>query len=92
MRLWYFSSSINSFFKCPRGLDVLFLVGPFVYFHILCVRTETALVRLCECAGSPESSLFAHVISTIISRTDSNGFFIFKSMETIPGDLSYRLI
>ena len=28
------------------GLDVWFLVGPFVYFHISCVRTTKALARL----------------------------------------------
>ena len=41
--------------KHPEGLDVWFLVGPFVYFHILCVRTAKALAnstdaqaRLCD--------------------------------------------
>ena len=50
MRLLHFSSSIHSFFKnmCshPGGLNVWFLVGPFVFFHTLCVRTVKALVRL----------------------------------------------
>ena len=51
----------------PVGLDVWFLVGPFVDFHISCVRTAKALPRLRGCAGSPEPSLVAYVISTIIS-------------------------
>ena len=38
----------------PMGLDVWFLVGPFVYFHTSCVRTAKALARLRRCAGSPE--------------------------------------
>ena len=48
-----------------------FFVGPFVYFHALCVRTAKALARLRECAGSPEPSLVAYVISTIISWAGS---------------------
>ena len=51
----------------PVGLDVSFLVGPFIYFHTACVRTAKALARLRGCAGSPEPSLVAYVISTIIS-------------------------
>ena len=31
--------------RYPMGLDVWFLVGPFVHFLILCVRTAKALVR-----------------------------------------------
>ena len=58
----------------PVGLDVWFLVGPFVYFHTLLVRTAKALARLRRCAGSPEPSLFAYVISTIISRAGSIHF------------------
>ena len=49
------------------GLDVWFLVGPFIYFHTSCVRTAKAVARLCRCAGSPVPSLVACVISTIIS-------------------------
>ena len=41
------------------GLDVWFLVGPFVDFHTSCVRTAKALAKLCGCTGSPESSLVA---------------------------------
>ena len=51
----------------PVGIDVWFLVRPFVYFHTSCVRTAKALARLRRCAGSPEPSLVAYVISTIIS-------------------------
>ena len=39
----------TSFFKhacVPVGLDVSFLVGPFVYFHTSCVRTAKVLARL----------------------------------------------
>ena len=38
----------------PMELDVWFLVGPFIYFHTLCVRTAKAVARLHGCAGSPE--------------------------------------
>ena len=56
----------------PVGLDVCFFVGPFVYCHTSCVRTAMALARLRGCAGSPEPSLVAYAISTIISRAGSN--------------------
>ena len=76
MRLWYFSSSVNSFFKraCAAiqwGLDVWFLVGPFIYFHTSSVRTAKALARLRGRTGSPEPSLVAYVLSTIISWAGS---------------------
>ena len=58
----------------PVGLDVWFLVGPFVYFHTLCVQAAKALARLCGW-GLPEPSLDAYVTSTIISRAGSNNFF-----------------
>ena len=51
----------------PVGLDVWFLVGPFVYFVTSCVPIAKALARLRGCTGSPEPSLVAYVISTIIS-------------------------
>ena len=51
----------------PVGLDVWFLVRPFVYFHTSGVRTAKALARLGGCTGSPESSLVTCVISTVIS-------------------------
>ena len=40
----------------------------FVYFHSSCVRTAKALAS----AGSPEPSLVAYVISTIISSAGSD--------------------
>ena len=58
----------------PEGLDVWILVWPFTYFHTSCVRTAKALVRLGSCTGSPEPSLVAYVISTIISWA---GLYIF---------------
>ena len=64
----------------PVGLDVGFLVGLFVYCHTLCVRTAKALVRLCICAGSPEPSLVAYVISTIIPQAGLNVTFILRSL------------
>ena len=57
----------------PVGLDVSFLVGPFVYFYTSYARTVKALVRLRGCAGSPEPSLVAYVISTIITWAGSFG-------------------
>ena len=57
----------------PVGLDVWFLVGPFVYSHTLCVQTAKAVARLHGCAGSPEPSLVACMISTIISCAGSFG-------------------
>ena len=45
----------------PVGLDVSFLVRPFV-FHISCVQTAKALARLRGCAGSPEPLLVTYVI------------------------------
>ena len=55
----------------PVGLDVWFSVGPFVYYQTSCVRKVKALLRLHGCAGSPEFSLVAYVISTIISLAGS---------------------
>ena len=62
-----------------------FMVGHFVYFlHTWCVQTAKALARLRRCAGSPEPSLVAYVISTIISWVGSIRFWqqllIFHSM------------
>ena len=37
------------------------------YFYISCVRTAKALGRLRGCAGSPEHSLVAYVISSVIA-------------------------
>ena len=51
----------------PVGLDVWFLVSPFVYFHTSCVWTAKGLASLRRCAGSPEPLLVAYVISTILN-------------------------
>ena len=59
----------------PVGLDVWFMVGLFFYTHTLCVRTLKALARLGRCAGSPEPSLVAYVISTISSLYKSSVWF-----------------
>ena len=56
------------------GLDVWCLVGPFDFFHTSYVRTAKALARLHECAGSPEPTLVAYMISTIISCAGSITF------------------
>ena len=53
------------------GLYVGFLVGPFVHFYTSCVQTAKTLARLHECAGLPDPSLVAYVISTIISWAGS---------------------
>ena len=55
----------------PVGLDVWFFVGPFVNVLTSCMQTAKALARLRGCAGSPEPSLVAYVISTIISWASS---------------------
>ena len=68
----------------PEGLDVRILVGPFVYYHTLCVRTAKALARLPGCADSPEPSLVAYVINTIISRAGSYGKTIKERYKTSP--------
>ena len=56
----------------PVGLDAWLLIGPFVYFHTLCVWSVKALARPRGCAGSPEPLLVACVINTIISWAGSN--------------------
>ena len=92
----------------PVGLNVWFLVGPSVYFHTSCVWTAKALVRLRECAGSPEPSLVAYVISTIISWAGSlchlRGvwctFFIFilnrnfcmQTVKIVASDLGFHCV
>ena len=63
----------------PVGLDVCFFVGPFVYFRTSCVRTTKVLARVCRCAGSPEPSLVAYLISTIISWAGSFRQFRIRS-------------
>ena len=51
--------------------DAWCFVGPFAYSHTLCVRTAKALAKLRGCSSSPESSLVAYMISTIISWAGS---------------------
>ena len=63
------SSNVHA--QPSSGVDVWFLVGPFICFNTSCVRTAKALARLCGCAGSPEHLLVAYVISTIISWAGS---------------------
>ena len=58
MGLWYFSSSVNSFFKCA------------------CTTIQWG-----GCPGSPEPSLVAYVISTIISWGGS--FIVFENRSCI---------
>ena len=65
----------------PVGLEVWYLDGPFVYFHTSWVRTAKAVARLRECAGSPEPSLVAYVISTIISWAGSFVTSIYLSLR-----------
>ena len=67
----------------PLSLHVWLLVRPFVYFHTLCVRTAKALARLGRCEVSPEPSLFAYAISTIISWAGSNGIFLFSFLSPV---------
>ena len=50
----------------PVGLEVWFLVGSFTYFHASCVRITKTLAGLRGCVCSPEPSLVAYAISTII--------------------------
>ena len=64
--------SSNAFAHPSSGARCLILVGPFFYFYTSCVRTAKALARLRRCAGSPEPSLVAYVISTIISWAGTN--------------------
>ena len=76
----------------PVGLDVWFLVGPFVYFHTSCVQTAKALVRLRGCAGSLEPSQVAYVISTIISWAGSFLLFHFNDYRSTSKELWNLLI
>ena len=86
MRSWYFSSSVNSFFKrayaaTQWGQRSDFWSDPSstsILDVSLCVQTARALARLRACAGSPEPSLVAYVVSTIISCGGSY-YFVVKS-------------
>ena len=66
----------------PVGLDVWFFIETFVYFHTSCMQTAKALARLRRCAGSPEPSLVAYVISTTISWAGSF-YFVFKHKDCL---------
>ena len=69
--------------RIPMGLYVWFFGRSFVYFYTLCVRIAKALARLCRCAVSPEPSLFAYAISTIISWAGSFGIlWVHKQLES----------
>ena len=80
MRIWHFSSCINSFFKhaCAAiQLERCLIFGRtfiYMYFHTSWLQTAKALARLHGCAGLPEPSLVAYVISTIISWAGSNSY------------------
>ena len=67
-------------------VNVWCLVKPLVYFQTLCVWTAKALARLSGCAGSPEPSLVAYVISTIISWPGSN--ILFRSVTNLEEAIS----
>ena len=72
MRLWHLSPSVNLKRACTAiqwGYMSDFRSDP---SSTLCVRTAKALARLRRCAVSPEPSLFAYAISTIISWAGSN--------------------
>ena len=88
IRIWHFSPSVNSFFKraCATiqwGQTSDFFIGPFVYFHTTRVQIVKALARLRKCAGSPEPSLVAYVIRTIISWAGSYYYTLRHSLSEI---------
>ena len=58
------------------------------------MRTATALVRLRGCAGSPEPSLVAHVISTIISRAGSfsGGYYTVSTDKKLPSCFELNIL
>ena len=59
----------------PVGLEVWTLFRPFVYLHTSCVQTAKELRDCADAqARSPEPSMVAYVISTIISRAGWNNF------------------
>ena len=61
---WTHSSNVHA--QPSSGARCLIYGRTFVYFHPSCVRTAKNLERLRGCAGSPEPSLVAYVISTIL--------------------------
>ena len=63
MRLWYFSSSVNSFFKraCTAISGARCLIFGRILRLLHVCELAQALVRLCGCTGSPEPSLVTYV-------------------------------
>ena len=52
--------------KYPEGLEGQHLVVVIIFFHTFCMQEEGALVRMCICAGSSETSLLADAISSVL--------------------------
>ena len=67
----------------PLGLHVWILVRHFVYFHTLGVRIAKALARRRGCTVSPEPSLVACAISTIISWAGSFDHLQVNNFKTV---------
>ena len=75
MRLWYFSSSVNSFFNAHAQPSswarcLIFDQALRLLPYFMCVNSK-GLARLRRCADSLEPSLVASVISAIISWAGS---------------------
>ena len=68
--------------------DVWFFVRSFVYFYSSCVRSAKALARLRGCAGSPEPSLVAYAMSTVISWAGS--YIVTKTNDRKLSNLLFR--
>ena len=89
LRIWYFSSSVNSFFKVACAAIQWGWMSDFLSdtSTTSCMRIAKALARLRGCAGSPEPSLVTYVISTIISRAGlfSSFIFLLHSRDYVPG-------
>ena len=73
------------------GARCLIFGRHFVYFHISCVWTAKALATLCRCTGSPEPSLVAYVISTIISNYCKIGSNYCKMVSLVSSESVYEL-
>ena len=77
MRLWFFSSAVNSFFK--RGCAAIqwgkmsdCLVGPFVYYHTSSVRTA----NICLCRTRPQTPKTGFLVTGLINKGESEGMGI----------------
>ena len=66
------TQSSNAHAQPSSGAKCLIFGRTLRLLPYLSVRTAKALARLRRCAGSPEPSLVAYVISIIISWADSN--------------------